>query len=167
MSMTSRVSRRVAPLWLGTILLFASPAPARADLTAFVGVTPDPSTRPLYGVAAGAGLLIIGFEFEYMSVTEDLARGAPSLWSGMGHLYVQNPIPIGGLQFYGIAGAGLFREQLGTLSTLNVGTNLGGGVKIALAGPLRLRLDYRVFALAGSPLYSTPQRFYAGLNLKF
>ena len=29
--------------------------------------------------------------------------------------------------------------------------NNGGGVKIKLAGPLRVRLDYRVFTLRGSP----------------
>jgi hypothetical protein len=165
--MLPHARRCLAPLLLAAVFLLGGASPARADLTAFVGVTPDPSTRPLYGVAAGAGLLLIGFEFEYMSVPEDLGRSAPSLWTGMGHLYVQNPIPIAGLQFYGIAGAGLFREQLGPLSTLNVGTNLGGGVKISLVGPLRLRLDYRVFALAGNPLHANPQRFYAGLNLRF
>ena len=40
-------------------------------------------------------------------------------------------------------------------------------MKISLAGPLRLRLDYRVFTLQGDALHSKPQRFYAGLNLKF
>jgi hypothetical protein len=48
-----------------------------------------------------------------------------------------------------------------------VGINVGGGVKVNLAGPLRLRFDYRVFTLQGDPLHSNPQRFYAGLNLKF
>ena len=38
---------------------------------------------------------------------------------------------------------------------------------MTLAGPLRLRLDYRVFTLQGTPRHSKPQRFYAGLNLKF
>ena len=38
---------------------------------------------------------------------------------------------------------------------------------MSLFGPLRLRLDYRVFTLQGSPRHSKPQRFYAGLNLKF
>jgi hypothetical protein len=40
-------------------------------------------------------------------------------------------------------------------------------VKWSLAGPLRLRLDYRVFTLQGEPRHSNPQRFYAGINLKF
>jgi hypothetical protein len=38
---------------------------------------------------------------------------------------------------------------------------------VTLIGPLRLRLDYRVFTLQGSPLHPKPQRFYAGINLKF
>ena len=80
---------------------------------------------------------------------------------------LQTPIPIAGLQFYGTAGAGGFRETFGAFSETNVGVNVGGGVKMSLAGPLRLRLDYRVFTLRGTPLYSQPQRFYAGLNLKF
>jgi hypothetical protein len=34
-------------------------------------------------------------------------------------------------------------------------------------GPLRLRLDYRVFQLRGHPLHAQSQRLYAGLNLTF
>ena len=30
-----------------------------------------------------------------------------------------------------------------------MGINVGGGVKVNLAGPLRLRFDYRIFTLAG------------------
>ena len=60
-----------------------------------------------------------------------------------------------------------FAKRFGAFSETNVGVNVGGGVKMSLAGPLRLRFDYRVFTLQGTPLYSHPQRFYAGLNLKF
>jgi hypothetical protein len=80
---------------------------------------------------------------------------------------VQTPFPIAGLQFYGTLGGGVFRETLAESSETSFGTNIGGGVKMSLAGPLRLRLDYRVFALRGSPRHSNPQRFYAGINLKF
>jgi opacity protein-like surface antigen len=76
-------------------------------------------------------------------------------------------LPLGRLQFYGTAGAGVYRETLREESETNVGINLGGGVKITLLGPLRLRLDYRVFTLRGEPRHSKPQRFYVGLNLKF
>jgi hypothetical protein len=71
------------------------------------------------------------------------------------------------MQFYATAGGGIFREVFGTASDTNFAINTGGGVKISLAGPLRLRIDYRVFKLNGSPLFSHPQRLYAGLNLKF
>ncbi len=80
---------------------------------------------------------------------------------------VQTPIPIARMQFYGTAGGGAFHETLNTFSETNVGINVGGGIKVSLAGPLRLRLDYRIYTLQGSPLYSRPQRFYAGVNLKF
>ena len=80
---------------------------------------------------------------------------------------LQTPFPIAGMQFYGTAGGGVYRETLLGASETNVGLNVGGGVKISLIGPLRLRLDYRVFTLSGDPLHSKPQRFYAGLNVKF
>jgi opacity protein-like surface antigen len=113
------------------------------------------------------GLLIAGFEVEYAHTNEDLVKAAPGLRTFMFNGLLQTPIPIGGLQFYGTAGGGVFRETLDEASETNVGINVGGGIKMSLAGPLRLRFDYRVFTLRGSPRYSNPQRFYAGLNLKF
>ena len=63
--------------------------------------------------------------------------------------------------------AGGYQETLADNSETQVGINVGGGVKWTLAGPLRLRLDYRIFTLQGDPRHPRPQRFYAGLNLKF
>ena len=143
------------------------PADASADLTGFLGVSSSPSTRPMKGFAIGTGLLIVGFEFEYAHTNEKLEDGAPSLRTFMFNGLLQTPIPIGGMQFYGTAGGGVFRETLERNSETNLGINVGGGVKITLAGPLRLRLDYRVQTLRGSPLYSNPKRFYAGINVKF
>jgi opacity protein-like surface antigen len=85
----------------------------------------------------------------------------------MGNGLLQTPIPIAGMQFYATAGGGVYREALNDESETHVGITVGGGVKMNLAGPLRLRLDYRVFTLQGSPRHSKPQRFYAGVNLKF
>ena len=48
-----------------------------------------------------------------------------------------------------------------------ISVDLGGGVKMDLAGPLRLRVDYRVFKQGGGALYSPAHRIYAGLNVKF
>jgi hypothetical protein len=150
-----------------TLLLLAAPSAAFADITAFIGVNPTPSSRPLKGFSIGAGLVIVGFEFEYGSTNEDLQEGAPQLRTFMGNGLVQTPFPVAGMQFYATAGGGVYRETLADVSETHVGINVGGGVKMTLAGPLRLRLDYRVFTLQGEPRYAKPQRFYAGLNLKF
>jgi hypothetical protein len=151
--------------WLATALLY--PATAFADFTVFLGVNPTPSNRPVRGLSVGAGLLVVGFEFEYADSSEDLEQLAPRLRTFMGNALVQTPVPIAGMQFYATAGAGGYRESLGDAAETHVGINVGGGVKMALLGPLRLRLDYRVFTFQGDPRHSKPQRFYAGINLKF
>ena len=144
-----------------------APSAAFADITAFLGVNPTPSSRPVTGFSIGAGMLIVGFEFEYASSSEDLDEAAPRLRTFMGNGLLQTPVEIAGMQFYATAGAGAYRETLDEESETHVGINVGGGVKMSLFGPLRLRLDYRVFTLQGDPRHSKPQRFYAGLNLKF
>jgi opacity protein-like surface antigen len=140
-------------------------APARADLTAFLGMNTTPSTRMVKGFAAGAGLLVIGFEFEYADTNEDPDSAAPSLKTGMGNVLVQAPFP--SFQPYLTSGVGIFHEALGAHSETNVGLNSGGGAKIALAGPIRLRVDYRIFKLGSGALNSPAHRIYAGLNIKF
>ena len=155
----------VALLLLVALLI---PTRAFADLTAFLGVNPTPTSRPVRGFSVGAGLLIVAFEFEYANTSDDETQGAPQLRTYMGNGLLQTPFPIAGMQFYATVGAGAYHESFDVgVSETNVGINVGGGVKISLAGPLRLRLDYRVFTLQGSPRYDKPQRFYAGLNLKF
>jgi hypothetical protein len=148
-------------------LVIGIAAPARADLTGFVGVNPTPSNRLVRGFAGGFALVIIGFEFEYAETNEDETADAPSLKTGMGNVYLQTPFPVSGFQFYGIMGGGVYRERLGLVQETHVGANVGGGVKFVLAGPLQLRLDYRIFTLRGTPLHVRPQRLYAGLNLAF
>jgi opacity protein-like surface antigen len=167
-SMQSRSTRRVplATYYLPLLLLLLFPSPAAADLTAFLGVNPTPERRPVAGIAAGAGLVFVGFEVEYASTSEDDVLGAPGLRTFMVNGLLQT-LPLGRVQFYGTAGAGAYRERLGDSSETHVGINVGGGAKIGLLGPLRLRLDYRVFTLQGEPRHSNPQRFYAGLNLAF
>lgn len=155
-------------LLLAAVLSVAVPSTAAADFTAFLGVNPTPANRPLTGLSGGVGLLIVGFEFEYANTREDVDELAPGLRTYMFNGLLQTPFPIAGMQFYGTAGGGIFRETLNDESETHVGMNVGGGVKMNLAGPLRLRLDYRVFTLRGSDVrHSKPQRFYAGVNVKF
>ena len=149
------------------VAIVLCPSTAAADITAFLGVNPTPANRPVRGLSGGFGLLIVGFEFEYAQTSDDLDEGAPSLRTFMVNGLLQTPGDLGGFQVYGTAGGGVYRERLGTLSETHVGLNVGGGVKMTLAGPIRLRLDYRMFTLRGNPLHSRPQRFYAGLNLRF
>jgi hypothetical protein len=148
-------------------LALALPSLAYADITAFIGVNPTPESRPVRGVAAGISLIIVGFEFEYARTSEDLTELAPELQTYMGNGLLQTPFAIGGIQLYATAGGGVYRETLVESRRTNVGVNVGWGIKISLAGPLRLRLDYRVYTLSGNPRHGRPQRFYAGLNLTF
>ena len=150
------------------VLLTASSTPAFADATLFIGTTTTPSRHTTKGFAIGAGFLVVGVEFEYATTVEDPFKAAPSMRTGMGNVYAQTPIAVAGMQFYATTGAGGYREKLGTAhQETNIGLNTGGGVKVSLLGPLKARIDYRVFKLRGAPLYSTLHRIYAGVNLAF
>ena len=149
------------------LLLALSAAPARADLTGFIGANTTPANRQAKGFAVGAGLLVVGFEFEYASTSDDPAVGAPSLTTGMGNVLLQTPAAFFGIQPYFTTGGGIYRETLGAHEDTSFAVNTGGGAKISLVGPLRLRVDYRVFKLGSGALYSPAHRVYAGLNLKF
>jgi len=150
-----------------TLAVLALPRSAAADITAFVGITPTPENRLLRGAAFGLGLLVVAFELEYANTIEDSLEGLPGLQTGSGNLLVQTPVKVSGMQFYGTVGGSVYRERLLTRQETHYGTNLGGGAKIGLAGPLKLRLDYRIFRLQGEPLHKTYQRFYAGANISF
>jgi opacity protein-like surface antigen len=148
------------------MVLFAA-APVWADATVFVGANLTPTNRAVRGGALGTGLLIIGFEGEYAFTPDDPEAAAPSLVTGSGNVLLQTPFAVLGLQPYVTTGAGLYREKLGTHQDTSFALNTGGGVKVSLVGPLRLRVDYRVFKLGSGALSSPAHRIYLGLNLKF
>jgi len=173
-----RLRRLLALIWL---MLAVCVRPAFADATLFIGTSgvsdaDNASRQTTKGFAIGAGLLVVGIEFEYAQTSEDEARFGPSLRTGVGNVYVQTPVPIAGLQFYGTTGGGLYRERSTAGTTTEVqktgfASNTGGGVKISLLGPLKARVDYRIFKLLGDkprPNWrGTVQRLYAGINLGF
>lgn len=152
---------------LATLVCGLIATPAFADITAFIGANTTPANRQVRGLAAGIGFLVVGFEFEYANTTDDLTASAPSLTTGSGNIVFQTPVAFFGFQPYFTTGGGLYRETLGTHQDTSFALNTGGGVKIALIGPVRLRVDYRVFRLGGGALHSPAHRIYAGLNLKF
>ena len=152
---------------LACLLLVTAASTASADVTAFLGSTTTPSARQARGVAVGFGVLFLGFEFEYGNTAEDPEDVAPGLRTGMGNVLLQTPVPIAGITPYFTTGGGMYRERFGEDSETSFGLNTGGGAKIKLVGPLRVRFDYRVFNLTGSPRYDTVHRFYVGANLAF
>jgi len=169
MSLVSK-TRAVAPsLLVAMALLAATATPARADITAFIGLSPTPERHTVKGFSGGLSLIVVGFEFEYANLgeDEDTLAASPSLKTYSGNVLLQTPVELKGTQFYGTAGAGGYQESLGAVDETHFGLNFGGGVKIRVLGPVRLRLDYRVFRLKGEPLYPTYHRFYAGANLAF
>lgn len=160
---------RVRVAALSVALVLTAAVPARADVTAFIGANTTPANHQVRGFAIGAGLLLVAFEFEYANSPEstDPFTPVPALQTGMANLLLQAPFAIRGFQPYFTTGGGLYRERLDTHGETGVSTNIGGGVKVSLAGPVRLRVDYRVLRLGNGALYSPAHRVYAGLNLKF
>jgi hypothetical protein len=149
---------------LAAMVVLARPLPASADITAFLGLGTSPTTRATRGFSAGISLLVVGFEVEYGRTVEDADTGAPGLTTTMFQGLVVTPTRA---QLYLTAGGGVYRERTGTQTETHVATSFGGGLKLPLAGPIRLRLDYRVFDLRGTPRFRNPQRFYAGINIPF
>jgi hypothetical protein len=158
---------RVFTLAAVVVAVVACPSGAAADITAFLGVTPTPDARLARGVAAGGGLIVVAFETELASIGEDASNGRPGLTTVMGNVLLQTPVAVGGVQLYGTSGLGVYRERLGDTSETAVAGNIGGGVKIGVAGPLKLRLDYRLFRLRGAPIHDVYHRAYAGATLGF
>src|SRR5688572_14063322 len=95
------------------VVFLLLPTPAFADLTLFLGINGTPSKRQVRGFSGGIGLVIVAFEFEYASTSEDLEELAPSLKTYMFNGLLQTPFAIGGFQPYGTVGGGVYRERLG------------------------------------------------------
>jgi hypothetical protein len=151
-----------------SMVLVLGASSARADVTAFIGTNTSPANRLVRGASLGVGLLVIlGFEFEYSNTTDDPSAAAPSLKVGSANVFFQTPTAIFGVQPYFTTGAGWYSETLGAHNDEGFAPNTGGGVKISLVGPVRARVDYRVFRLGSGALVSPAHRVYVGINLAF
>lgn len=159
------MTRTPAILLLTGLLLVVGARPAHADVTAFFGLAPTPALRTTRGFAIGIDMLIFGAEFEWASINERLSEDAPGLNTRMFNGMVITPT--GGTQLYLSAGVGWFTETLGTTRDTGFGSNVGGGVKVQLLGPFRLRVDMRVFRLNDDSISRNPVRIYAGFNVRF
>lgn len=159
---------------VAALLVLSTAKTATADITGFLGLSGGPSVRTTWGLAAGISFLVVGVEFEYADVADSPENAAPRIRTGSGNLLLQTPFAVGGIQLYGTAGAGGYRMTWEVplagqgSSETNAAVNLGGGVKLGLLGPLRLRADYRYFRFMGAPAgQENIHRFYIGANLAF
>ena len=152
---------------LALALVAIAPSIAGADATAFLGRNSAGEDRSATrGFAVGVSMLVVGFEFEYANSKEDPTIGRPSLRTTSGNVFAQT-FGLPGFQLYATTGVGIYRERLAADQETAFLLNNGGGIKIKLAGPLRARVDYRVFTLRGNPQHKNVQRIYAGVNLAF
>ncbi len=162
--------RRPLPLLLAaalaTLTVLCTPRDAQADLTAFVGTFRTTENQPVRGVSLGMKILLVGIELEYAFAPEDTEKRLSSIQEGSAALIAETPT--GRVKLYGLAGAGVYRERLGDVTVANSWSlHIGGGLKIGLAGPIGIRVDYRLVTLNGRATDKQQQRLYAGLNLNF
>ena len=157
--------KRIALVTALLSLALLIPSRAFADFTAFLGVNPTPVNRPVRGFSGGAGLPHRRLR---VRVCEH-ERGRGAVGAEAADLHVQRPrADAGSHRRHAVLRyrrrRRRYRERLFDFTETHVGYNIGGGIKMSLAGPLRLRFDYRVFTLKGEPRHTNPQRFYVGIE---
>lgn len=158
--------------WLLALVLM-TPASARADVTMLVGLTAVEGLRPSLAWSFGYRPSAVGVEVEYLSTTPgDYTAG------GIFGSVIVVPVTIARAEVFVIGGVGVWGEGFdgGKRTGVLTAANVGGGILLGLAGPLRLRIDYRLFRLgevskeeigAINPSRKYPQRIAAGLSLRF
>jgi hypothetical protein len=160
-------------------LLLAGARPAMADATVFAGTIATGTQRRVVGGAFGffprATGGVTGFEVEVMRTLGEAARGHYDLDGGGASLIVQWNALSRRVKFFGLGGGGVYSGTIGENDQFGgvFAGHAGGGVKVAIAGPLNVRLDYRVYFLSStieSPardIDMRPRRLAAGLALAF
>lgn len=176
-----REQRQLAAVWwiLAVMALTLSAAPAVAQtqesgvsITTLAGVAIAPGPHPATGIAVGLRPQPgpISLEFEYSRSRSGVVGGEPGILTLAGNILVQPSRQRSRFQFYGTFGVGLYALPSGhDVSEPESARNIGGGTKIALAGPLKLRMDYRAFLLARLPgeTHSNEHRVYVGIVAGF
>ena len=105
----ARIRTFALTLALTVAALAITATPARADITAFIGLSPTPENHLAKGFAVGVSLLVIGFEFEYSNLSEDEVELLPGLRTYSGNVMVQTPTST---QLYATVGAGGYQERM-------------------------------------------------------
>lgn len=164
-----RTSRSTAlTALIAALALTALARPAGADVTLFVGANTSPGPRALRGIAGGIGLLVVGVEGEYASTVDAPTATTPGSTTATLSGLLQTPGGVlAGIQPYVSGGVGLYQEHRGVTSAYAAGTAVGGGAKVRLLGPVRLRVDYRAFRRRSGVDVRVTHRVYAGVNVAF
>ena len=154
--------------------LLATAAPARADATLFAGALSAGGGRSVVGGSIGLFARetrsVIGFEIDYTRTLGGARTTSPRISTFGGSLLVQVPIVDRRMNAYAAFGGTLYQEATPDDKSAGGAFNVGGGVKVTLAGPLKLRLDYRFFRVRfveASTGSTHPQRVTIGLALAF
>jgi hypothetical protein len=123
----------------------------RNHATIFAGLTGTPSVLPIVGGAWGGGTPDFGFELE-LSHTR-LGRKAGASWGTfLASMFVRVPVESDVVEYYGIGGLGLYGETHGDgRGAGGLTRHFGFGAKYRLTGPVRARIEYRLFLLETTP----------------
>ena len=164
-------------LGLVALLVLASATPAYSDGTLFFGGITAGAVRPTADVAIGVVRSVGGFELDYAQTTGAGTLARHSIGTFGVNLVLQTPPRANGLQFLGFVGFGLYGETTGIGGPGSgevLYKTIGGGTKVPLAGPLKVRLDYRVVlpgeagdASAGFTVQHHLQRISVGITAVF
>lgn len=161
------------------IVLTLATAPAGAqgwespiNATAFAGAAMTPDPHVAIGIAVGLRPrpTPVTLEFEYSRSRSDPSEAVPAIVTFSGNILLPFPIQASRYQFYGTFGVGVYGLSLESKSSEPEGVwNFGVGTKIAVAGPLKLRVDHRAFRLApiAGEYHSNEHRLYLGLVAGF
>jgi hypothetical protein len=142
------------------------------NVTVHGGVALAPDAHPAIGVAVGVRPrpTPVSLEFEFARSRSEPAAGVPGIVTLQGNLLFQVPVRSARVEVYGTVGAGLYTLLRDNgLSEPNDARNFGGGVKVWLADPVKLRVDYRairLFPISGE-YHSNAHRVSVGLVAGF
>lgn len=142
------------------------------NVTAFGGAAAVPGLHGAFGVAVGVKPRPspVSFEVEFARTRGDSAAGVPAIVTFSGNLLVQVPVRRSRVQVCVTFGVGIYVQQSdrGT-SEPNDARNIGGGLKVRLAGPFKLRVDYRKILLSRivGEYHSNEQRLSVGIVAGF
>ena len=134
------------------LMFVVTATPARADAIAFMGAITGNNGTPAIGVAFGRFPQeldsIVGFDLEIVRTPGGPRSGRSWIETFGGNLLVQWSVHRRALM-YAAGGPGVYAETTGDgggTDLVGYG-NAGGGIKISVAGPLMVRLDYRLMII--------------------